>query len=136
VASGQVRRAAARALPLVALLYAARASAQSSAPPEAEPAPAPAPPQEPGTVTTDEPPAPPETPAPVAPIPAVEEVQVHGRRGTKSGQTTFGGQEVRQVPGAFGDAFRVMEALPGVTPMVSGLPFFFVRGANTISRSE
>ena len=37
--------------------------------------------------------------------------------------------EVRQVPGAFGDAFRVMEALPGVTPLVSGLPFFFVRGA-------
>lgn len=54
---------------------------------------------------------------------------MRGRRGTKSGQTTFGGQEVRQVPGAFGDAFRVMEALPGVTPMVSGLPFFFVRGA-------
>ena len=55
--------------------------------------------------------------------------QVRGRKGTKSGQTTFGGQEVRQVPGAFGDAFRVMEALPGVTPMVSGLQFVFVRGA-------
>jgi hypothetical protein len=68
-------------------------------------------------------------PAPAARAPAVEEVQVRGRRGNKAGQTTFGGQEVRQVPGAFGDAFRVMEALPGVTPMVSGLPFFFVRGA-------
>ena len=56
-------------------------------------------------------------------------VQVRGRRGTKGGQTSFSGAEVRQVPGAFGDAFRVMEALPGVTPMVSGLPFFFVRGA-------
>jgi hypothetical protein len=56
-------------------------------------------------------------------------VQVRGRKGTKSGQTTFGAAEVRQIPGAFGDAFRVMEALPGVTPMVSGLPFFFVRGA-------
>ena len=33
------------------------------------------------------------------------------------------------MPGAFGDAFRAIEALPGVTPIVSGLPFFFVRGA-------
>ncbi|MBX3190873.1 MAG: TonB-dependent receptor [Labilithrix sp.] len=59
----------------------------------------------------------------------VEEVQVRGRKGTKAGQTSFTAQEVREVPGAFGDAFRVMEALPGVTPMMSGLPFFFVRGA-------
>ena len=59
----------------------------------------------------------------------VDEVEVHGKRGTKAGQTQFRADEVRQVPGAFGDAFRVMEALPGVTPMVSGLPFYFVRGA-------
>lgn len=31
--------------------------------------------------------------------------------------------EVRQLPGAFGDPFRAIEALPGVTPIVSGLPF-------------
>lgn len=37
--------------------------------------------------------------------------------------------EVRQLPGAFGDPFRALEALPGVTPIVSGLPFFYVRGA-------
>lgn len=37
--------------------------------------------------------------------------------------------EVRQVPGAFGDPFRAIEALPGVTPIVSGVPFFYVRGA-------
>ncbi len=106
-------RAPSRALFVVALLVSARASAQAAD------APAPGP-------------APPPAPAPAlgpAPAPPPEEVQVHGRRGTKSGQTTFGGQEVRQVPGAFGDAFRVMEALPGVTPLVSGLPFFFVRGA-------
>ena len=37
--------------------------------------------------------------------------------------------EVRAMPGAFGDSFRAIEALPGVTPLVSGLPYFFVRGA-------
>jgi hypothetical protein len=39
------------------------------------------------------------------------------------------GGEVRQMPGSFGDAFRAIEALPGVTPIVSGLPYFLVRGA-------
>jgi hypothetical protein len=38
-------------------------------------------------------------------------------------------EEARRLPGAFGDPFRAIEALPGVTPTVSGLPFFFVRGA-------
>jgi hypothetical protein len=33
------------------------------------------------------------------------------------------------MPGAFGDPFRAIEALPGVTPIASGLPFFYVRGA-------
>lgn len=37
--------------------------------------------------------------------------------------------EVRQLPGAFGDPFRAIEIMPGVTPIVSGLPFFYVRGA-------
>jgi hypothetical protein len=37
--------------------------------------------------------------------------------------------EVRELPGAFGDPFRAVEALPGVTPIVSGLPYFYVRGA-------
>jgi hypothetical protein len=36
---------------------------------------------------------------------------------------------VRQIPGAFGDPFRAIEIMPGVTPIVSGLPFFFIRGA-------
>ena len=105
-----MNRALSRALFLAALFVPARALAQPS--PTDAPAPAPTP-----------------APAPAPAPPPPEEVQVHGQRGKKSGQTTFGGQEVRQVPGAFGDAFRVMEALPGVTPLVSGLPFFFVRGA-------
>jgi len=37
--------------------------------------------------------------------------------------------EVRQIPGTFGDPFRALEILPGVTPIISGLPYFYVRGA-------
>jgi hypothetical protein len=33
------------------------------------------------------------------------------------------------MPGAFGDPFRAIEALPGVVPMQSGLPYFYIRGA-------
>lgn len=58
----------------------------------------------------------------------LEQVEVTGLR-KEVGQTTLGGGEVRQIPGAFGDAFRAMEAMPGVTPILSGLPFFYVRGA-------
>jgi hypothetical protein len=43
--------------------------------------------------------------------------------------SSFSRAEVRQLPGAFGDPFRAIEALPGVTPIASGLPFFYVRGA-------
>ncbi len=59
---------------------------------------------------------------------SIDEVRVKGRR-KEAGQVSLGGGEVRQIPGAFGDAFRAMESLPGVVPIVSGLPFFFVRGA-------
>lgn len=37
--------------------------------------------------------------------------------------------ELRELPGAFGDPFRALEALPGVVPVVSGLPYVYVRGA-------
>src|SRR5579872_1522610 len=36
--------------------------------------------------------------------------------------------ETRFVPGAFGDPFRVVEALPGMSPWSSGAPYFYVRG--------
>lgn len=45
------------------------------------------------------------------------------------GQATLEREEIRRLPGALGDPFRAIEALPGLTPTVSGLPFFFVRGA-------
>ncbi len=37
--------------------------------------------------------------------------------------------EMRDLPGAFGDPFRAIEALPGIVPVLSGLPYFFVRGS-------
>jgi hypothetical protein len=63
-------------------------------------------------------------PAPAAPL----EVVVEGLRPPPSAKT-MSRAEVRQLPGAFGDPFRAIEALPGVTPIVSGLPYFYVRGA-------
>lgn len=68
------------------------------------------------------------TPAPAASAEAPVEVTVSGER-REVGQTTLSAQEVRELPGAFGDAFRAIEALPGVTPLVSGIPYFYVRGA-------
>jgi hypothetical protein len=37
--------------------------------------------------------------------------------------------EMRDLPGAFGDPFRAIDALPGVVPVLSGLPYVFVRGS-------
>ena len=63
-------------------------------------------------------------PAELEPI----EVVVRAERPPPSMQTMTRA-EVRQLPGAFGDPFRAIEVLPGVTPIVSGLPYFYVRGA-------
>jgi TonB dependent receptor/Gram-negative bacterial TonB protein C-terminal len=66
---------------------------------------------------------------PVAPEPGPSvEVTVVGNR-REIGQTTLSKSDVREMPGAFGDAFRAIEALPGVAPVVSGVPYFYVRGA-------
>ncbi|HEY5958424.1 MAG TPA: TonB-dependent receptor, partial [Polyangiaceae bacterium] len=37
--------------------------------------------------------------------------------------------ESREIPGTFGDPLRAIESSAGVTPIFSGVPFFFVRGA-------
>jgi TonB-dependent Receptor Plug Domain len=60
---------------------------------------------------------------------AEEEVTVHGQRVEPGRSATLSRSEVRQIPGTFGDPFRAIEIMPGVTPVVSGLPFFFIRGA-------
>jgi hypothetical protein len=59
---------------------------------------------------------------------APEEVEIRGKR-NEVGETSLSGPEVREVPGAFGDAFRAVEVMPGVAPIVSGLPYFYMRGA-------
>ncbi|MDX2091442.1 MAG: energy transducer TonB [Kofleriaceae bacterium] len=46
---------------------------------------------------------------------------------------TLRGPEIKQVPGTFGDPFRVVQALPGVASAVSLLPFPIVRGASPSS---
>jgi TonB-dependent Receptor Plug Domain/Gram-negative bacterial TonB protein C-terminal len=56
------------------------------------------------------------------------EITVTGER-QPPGVSSLTRAEVRQLPGAFGDPFRAIEALPGVTPIVSGVPFFYLRGA-------
>jgi hypothetical protein len=85
----------------------------------AEPAPTPA---EPGR-------APPlHATAQAAPAPESVEVLVRGEPLAPSAESLTRA-EVRQLPGAFGDPFRAIEVLPGVTPIASGLPFFYVRGA-------
>lgn len=43
------------------------------------------------------------------------------------------GAEIKQVPGTFGDPFRVVQALPGVSSIVSLLPFPIVRGNSPAS---
>jgi hypothetical protein len=55
-------------------------------------------------------------------------VTVRGEK-TPPGARSLDRAEVRLLPGAFGDPMRAIEALPGVTPTVSGAPFYYVRGA-------
>ena len=62
---------------------------------------------------------------------APEDVMVRGSRGAPGSDSSesLARAEVRQLPGAFGDPFRAVEAMPGMTPVISGLPYFYVRGA-------
>ncbi len=81
---------------------------------------------------TAEPTAPTERSLGIAkPSPIVDEVQVRGSRSAIASPTErrIGSAEVRMIPGAFGDPFRAIDILPGVIPIVSGLPYYFIRGA-------
>jgi hypothetical protein len=58
----------------------------------------------------------------------VQEVTIRGLK-LDPGAQELGRAEIRQLPGAFGDPFRAIEMLPGVTPIVSGIPYYYVRGS-------
>jgi TonB family protein len=69
--------------------------------------------------------------APVAPVPFETlpiDIVVEGERAAP-GSVTVTREEARELPGSFGDPLRAIEAQPGVVPIVSGLPAFFIRGA-------
>lgn len=55
------------------------------------------------------------------------EVLVEGNRTEPTYSVTAA--ESRRLPGAFGDSFRAVDVLPGVSPVLSGLPYFYLRGA-------
>jgi TonB family protein len=89
-------------------------------PPTAE-----SPPSEPAAAAT----APSALPAAVAAAPKRPvEIIVEGQR-SPVGSVTLTRQDTRALPGSFGDPLRAIEAQPGVVPIVSGLPAFFIRGA-------
>jgi TonB family protein len=90
-------------------------------PPPVEEAPVEAPTEAASTKRASQPPG----PAPLL------EVVVQGERPRKPppGTVTITREEAQALPGTFGDPLRAIEAQPGVVPIVSGLPSFFVRGA-------
>lgn len=45
-------------------------------------------------------------------------------------RTVLRGREIQQIPGTFGDPFRVVHTMPGVSQMMSLLPFPIVRGSS------
>ena len=67
-------------------------------------------------------------PATKASAPAsTQEILIIGQR--EPIKLTLGRADVHDIPGAFGDPYRAIEVLPGVVPIASGLPYFYVRGA-------
>jgi hypothetical protein len=116
-------------------LFSARALADDGEP--SSPSPAPSPDEAEPTPTPaadDEDDAAPAAAAssskPAAP-PGPNEVKVNGMKKAEptAPRDSLAGNDIRRMPGAFGDAFRAIESMPGVTPIASGLPYFFVRGA-------
>jgi TonB family protein len=59
------------------------------------------------------------------------EILVFGeKRREEVSRVTLRGPEIKQIPGTFGDPFRVVQTLPGVASLMSLLPFPVVRGAS------
>ena len=67
----------------------------------------------------------PSPPAPVPPAPLEVTVTATKPAGSRTVSRAF----ALQLPGAFGNPFAALEAAPGVTPTLSGAPYFYVRGS-------
>lgn len=72
--------------------------------------------------------APPGAPEAAGPPAPPIEITVQGERRARDG-SALTRREAQKLPGAFGDPFRAVESMPGVTSVASGLPYFYVRGA-------
>jgi hypothetical protein len=62
-----------------------------------------------------------------------EIIVIGDQRREEVSRITLRGPEIKQVPGTFGDPFRVVQTLPGVASIVSLLPYPIVRGASPSS---
>jgi TonB family protein len=62
-----------------------------------------------------------------------EIVIVGDQRREEVSRITLRGAEIQQIPGTFGDPFRVIQTLPGTGSIVSLLPFPVIRGASPSS---
>jgi len=65
---------------------------------------------------------------------AAPDLRTYGARGRveqiqQPGMRRLELAEMRDMPGTLGDPFRAVEALPGIVPVLSGLPYFYVRGS-------
>ena len=98
-------------------------------PGEEEPPPAPAAPVNPLTKSALDPAAAPPNAAVVeVEAPGPVDVTVEGRKAAP-GSSSLGKREIRDMPGVLGDPYRAIEVEPGVTPVSTGIPYYFIRGA-------
>ncbi len=78
-------------------------------------------------------PSPPVAKVPEALPPVAEQELEFGARAAvykpTPGTLRISSPAARDLPGAFGDPLRILDALPGVTPIASGVPYVYIRGA-------
>jgi hypothetical protein len=82
-------------------------------------------------------PAPTPPPLPAVELPAEEPVDAEqesfGARARavrrQRGPVEVASDVVRDIPGTYGDPLRIVDTLPGVIPLASGVPYVYIRGA-------
>ena len=90
-----------------------------SAPPQTQPAPA-----QPSAPAQALPP-----PVPPAPPEPSYGAQARVRSASPPGSYEIPLENARDLPGAFGDPLRIIDALPGATPIANAVPYVYLRGA-------